>query len=84
MYICNTYYFGDVLRFGIALELPLDPQIYNQDWLNGAACYWIFGHWIGDFQYRVSLSYDVLGAIENILDLKLRKAHFRLMGVQKT
>jgi len=71
MIVCKTYNFGNRGRFGIALELTLDPEIYGKDWLHGSACYWIDGQCIGEgMLYDISLSYDVLGEIENIIEKK--------------
>lgn len=65
MITCNTYYFGDVHRFGITFELPQDPQMYSGSWLNGSVWYWLSGHCIGNMQYVVPLC-DVVLQLEYI------------------
>jgi len=45
--------------------LPQDPQLYHGTWLNGGACYWVFGRCIGEMQYTVPLC-DVMLLLENI------------------
>ena len=72
MYICNTYNFGDRLRFGMTCELPQDSKDYFGTWLWGSFCYWIFGRCVGDMQYGVPLC-DVQHLLEKYI---LKKPSF--------
>jgi hypothetical protein len=71
--MCNTYNFGDRLRFGITFELPQNPADYQRSFLWGSACYWIFGKCIGDLSYGSSLSSDVWSEIEYLLKYSAKR-----------
>ena len=84
MIICNTYNFGNRNRFGITFELPQDPQLYHGTWLNGGACYWVFGRCVGEMQYSACLqdAMILLEPIQKRMSFQCEKAIFEASAEQ--